>query len=259
LPDYPSTAILLTTAVSTMRHGRDMARSERLLALVQMLRRHRHPLTAEAMARELGVSLRTVYRDVASLIASRVPIRGEAGLGYVLEPGFDLPPLMFTPDEVEAIVVGMRWLRERADPMLARAADDVVAKLGAVLPEALRPLLHDTGLFAPHFADLPGTISIDEASIRGAIRRERKVSIAYADGAGAQTVRTIWPFGLAFFNHAHVVMAWCETRAGFRHFRTDRISAVSLLAERYPERRAVLLRRWKTEVLAERTRGAQRA
>src|ERR1700733_8260617 len=124
-----------------------MARTDRLLSLVQLLRRHRRPVTAAAMAEELGASIRTIYRDVAALIANRVPVRGEAGIGYVLDPGFDLPPMMFTTDEVEAILIGMRWLRERGDPALARAADDVVAKVGAVLPTSLKPLLFDGALF----------------------------------------------------------------------------------------------------------------
>ncbi|MBV9219869.1 MAG: YafY family transcriptional regulator [Methylobacteriaceae bacterium] len=224
-----------------------MARTDRLLALVQLLRRHRRAVTADLIAEELDVSVRTIYRDISTLIASRVPIRGEAGVGYILEPGFDLPPMMFTTDEVEAVLVGMRWLRVRGDTALAKAADDVLAKVGAVLPSSLQPLLFDGGLFAPTFRGRGEAPRIDEASLREAIRRERKISITYADQDGTRTSRTVWPFGLSFFNNAHVIMAWCELREDFRHFRTDRIHDLSLLEDRYPVRRTKLLRRWEEE------------
>jgi predicted DNA-binding transcriptional regulator YafY len=224
----------------------DMNRADRLLRLVQALRRHRRPVTADALAFELEVSPRTIYRDIATLIASRTPIRGEAGVGYVLEKGYDLPPLMFNADEIEAVLVGVRWLRERADPTLARAADDVIAKIGEVLPEAMRPLLFDSGLFAPAHAARPLLDTVDIAPLRLAIRSGLKATIAYADEKGATTERVIWPFGLAYFETARVVVAWCETREDFRHFRTDRIGALEL-GERYPRRRADLLRQWERE------------
>jgi predicted DNA-binding transcriptional regulator YafY len=226
-----------------------MSRTTRLLALVQVLRRHRLPVTAQAIAEELEVSVRTVYRDIAALVMHQVPVRGEAGVGYVLEAGLDLPPLMFTQDEIEAIVVGMRWLRARGDTMLARAADDVVAKIGAVLPASLQPLMFDSALFAPRYRP-PSAPTVDETRLRDAIRRERKITIDYADQGGQNSSRTIWPFGLAIFNDGRVVMAWCELRTAFRHFRTDRILGMAISEERYPTRRAQLLRRWEEEIMA---------
>ncbi len=229
-----------------------MNRADRFLRLIQALRRHRRPVTADALARELEVSTRTVYRDIAALIASRAPIRGEAGVGYVLEKGYDLPPLMFTPDEVEAVLVGMRWLRGRADATLSRAADDVLAKIGDVLPGPLRPLLFEGALFAPSLGASPALDGVDVAPLRGAIRTGLKATIVYGDEKGVVSERVIWPFGLAFFDAARVVLAWCEMRQAFRHFRTDRIHSMSI-GEKYPRRRADLLRDWERETMRDAT------
>ena len=149
-----------------------MRRAERLLQMLQILRRHRRPVTGEAIARELEVSLRTVYRDIASLISDRVPIRGEAGVGYVLGEGFDLPPLMFTPDELEAVMLGLRGVSRRSDGKLLRAAQDTVAKIGAVLPERLKPFLFDAGLMVPQ-GDRVFRDTVDVAQLRNAIREGR--------------------------------------------------------------------------------------
>jgi len=221
-----------------------MSRSSRLLDIVQLLRRHRRPVTAETVAGELEVSLRTVYRDIATLQANRVPIRGEAGIGYVLEPGYDLPPVMFTADEVEAILVGLRWLRARADRSLARAADDVEAKIATILPDALKPVLMESSLFAPAIEERIVTEHIDVAPVREAIRKGLRLTIDYSDAVGAQSRRTVWPFALAYFDSVRVVLAWCEWREDFRSFRTDRIGAYEI-GQKYPQRRADLLKRWK--------------
>ncbi len=224
-----------------------MARSDRLLRLVQALRRRRRPATAQSLADELGVSLRTAYRDIASLIATRVPIRGEAGVGYVLEAGYDLPPMMFSADEIEAILIGLQWTRERGDPILRHAADDVVAKIGAVLPVDLRPVLLEGSLMAPNFGDRIAVDAIDVALVRTAIRRNRKLTIDYVDRGDTLTRRTIRPFGIAYFEAVRVVLAWCELRDGFRHFRTDRIETIEALEESYQPSRAALFKRWKAE------------
>lgn len=224
-----------------------MSRADRLLRFVQALRRRRRPVTADALAAELHVSVRTIYRDIATLSASRVPIRGEAGVGYVLEQGYDLPPLMFTPDEIEAVLVGMRWLRDRADPSLNRAAEDVLAKIAAVLPEHLRPLLFEGAPIVPALGARPAPESIDVAPLRAAIRAGQKATIRYRDGRDAISERVIWPIGIAYFDAARVVLAWCELRRDFRHFRADRIEAATI-GGRYPRRRAELLREWETTV-----------
>ncbi len=221
-----------------------MSRAQRLLDLIQMLRRHRRPVAGAALARELGVSLRTLYRDIAALQAQGADIAGEAGLGYLLRPGFMLPPLMFNVEEIEALALGSRWVAARADAPLAGAARDALAKIAAVLPADLSERLDSPALLvgpgkpiAAGDAELP--------AIRQAIRAERKLCVAYVDGAGTPTRRTIWPLALAFFDRSRVVVAWCETREAFRHFRTDRISAIEPSPMRYPRRRQALLREWR--------------
>ena len=226
-----------------------MTRASRLLALVEALRRHRRPVTAETLAQELEVSLRTIYRDVAALMASRLPIRGEAGVGYVLDQGYDLPPMMFTPDEVEAIALGLRWLQSNADATLVRAAQNAVAKIAVAMPKDRRSEIFDAALFAPRFGANADAPVIDEALLRAAIREEHKIAMRYVDPSGEPTERVVWPFGLAYFDRSRVVMAWCELRGDFRHFRTDRVTELRVPARKYPRRRAVLLRQWRSQVL----------
>jgi predicted DNA-binding transcriptional regulator YafY len=223
-----------------------MRRADRLLQLIQILRRHRRPVTGETIAAELEVSLRTVYRDIASLIADRVPIRGEAGVGYVLGEGFDLPPLMFTADELEAVMLGLRWVARRGDRQLSRAAQDTVAKIGTVLPQGLKPFLFDASLLVPPQAVMPD--AIDVAEFRAAIRENKKISIAYRSEEGEVTARTIWPIGVAYFDATRLVIAWCELRTAFRSFRTDRMISARILPEKFPGRRMALLKQWQAQV-----------
>ena len=221
-----------------------MSRSERLFELLQVLRRHRRPVNGRTLADELGISIRTLYRDIASLQAQGAQIEGEPGLGYVLQPGFLLPPLMFSEEEIEALVLGSRWVADRADDPLASAARNALAKIAAVLPADLRQGLDGSALLVGPGERLVGTTA-DLSLIRRAIRAERKVSIAYEDKAGAATRRTIWPFALGFFDRVRVVVAWCELRQGIRHFRADRIGDLVETGERYPRRRQALLKEWR--------------
>ena len=221
-----------------------MSRSQRLLDLIQVLRRHRRPVSGALLAEDLGVSLRTLYRDIETLKAQGAHIDGEAGIGYVLRPGFMLPPLMFTEEEIEALVLGSRWVSERADQPLGDAARNALAKIAAVLPEDLKDGLDATNLLiGPGEQVAAGDAEL--ASIRAAIRSERKLQIAYRNGKGSASNRLIWPFALAFFDRVRVVVAWCELRNGYRHFRTDRISALKPTAKRYPRRRLALLKEWR--------------
>lgn len=221
-----------------------MSRSQRLLDLIQVLRRHRLPVAGARLAQELGVSLRTLYRDIETLKAQGAHIDGEAGVGFVLRPGFMLPPLMFSEDEIEALVLGSRWVAERADGPLGSAARNALAKIGAVLPEDLRDNLHASSLLiGPGEPIAAGDAEL--ATVREAIRSEHKLRITYADSAGKPSTRTIWPFALAFFDRVRVVAAWCELRQDYRHFRTDRIRSLKPTAKRYPRRRATLLKEWR--------------
>ena len=220
-----------------------MSRSERLLDLVQTLRRHRRPVSGQTLASELGISIRTLYRDIATLQGQGAPIEGEAGLGYALKPGFMLPPLMFTDEEIEAIVLGSRWVAKHPDNRLSRAAADALAKIAAVLPDDLREDLDaSTLLVGPRVEASEG---IDLGAVRQAIRDERKLAILYNDAAGAGSERVVWPFALGFFDKVRVMVAWCEMRQGFRHFRTDRIARLDITGTRYPRRRQTLLKEWR--------------
>ena len=221
-----------------------MSRAERLLDLLHALRRHRRPVTGRVLAEEIGVSIRTLYRDIASLQAQGATIEGEPGVGYVLRPGFLLPPLMFPADEIEALVLGSRWVADRADDRLRDAARSALARIAAVLPPDLRDDLETSALVIGPGAAVPPD-AVDPALLRKAIRTERKLSLAYRDGTGTASDRVVWPFALAFFDSVRVLLGWCELRQGFRHFRTDRIVSAALIETRYPRRRQALFREWR--------------
>jgi predicted DNA-binding transcriptional regulator YafY len=221
-----------------------MSRAERLIELLQLLRSHRHAVTGDALARKLGVSLRTLYRDIASLQAQGAVIEGSPGVGYLLRPGFLLPPLMFTDEQLEALVLGARWVAAGPDAALALAARELLVKVAAAVPADKAAVMQDTALLvAPRAAQATvegGTV----AAIRAAIGLQHKLKIDYRSGAGEPSTRTVWPFALGFFDAAEVLAAWCELRGGFRHFRLDRLARVTPLDERYPTRRQALFRRW---------------
>src|SRR5271155_753351 len=220
-----------------------MRRTERLFQIIQVLRSKRQPVLGRELAEELEISLRTLYRDMAELIAQRVPIRGEAGVGYVLEAGYDMPPLMLTHDELEAAVLGAAWVARRGDASLARGARDLIAKLTEAVPEPLRPVLLDAGLKPLSFKSVVAE-SCDVSQLRAAIRDRRKVAITYADADQRTSTRTIWPIFIGYAEEIRIIAAWCEWREDFRHFRTDRLRSVEVMEERYPERTAVLRERW---------------
>jgi predicted DNA-binding transcriptional regulator YafY len=223
-----------------------VARTERLFTLMDALRRHRRPVTAADLGAELGVSVRTVYRDIQVLSGLGAPIDGEAGLGYLLRPGFFLPPLMFDEAELEALVLGVRFVGRQGDEALAAAARNALAKIAAAAPADLRDAIAATGLWAPpRWTPEPDRHLL--APLREAIRRECKVKIAYTDEKGATTARLVWPIALAFYEDRRTVAAWCELRSGFRHFRTDRIGELHPTADRYPKRRAILIADWRRE------------
>ena len=221
-----------------------------MLQIIQVLRRARGPVTAQHIAEELEVTPRTVYRDVASLIANNVPVRGEAGIGYVLDDGYDLPPLMFTPDELEALILGARFVEVQGDTDLATAARDAVTKIGAVVPRSLRPILLDAPLIAPDYHDQPPE-RFNSGELRRAVREGFKLHLDYADEKGNKTERTIWPIALGYLDHRRILIAHCELRGDFRHFRTDRIVALTILDERIPARREALYNDWWKIAVAE--------
>jgi predicted DNA-binding transcriptional regulator YafY len=220
------------------------AKAERLLHLLQTLRRHRYPVVGKDLAEELGISLRTLYRDIAALAAQGANIDGSPGVGYLLRPGFLLPPLMLTQEEIEALVLGSRWVEQRGDPALQQAASDLLAKVESILPAELRQEMISSGLMIGPSPDKP-MADRELALIRKAIRNESKLNMRYADMADEETSRTVWPFALGWFDHSLILAAWCELRQGYRHFRTDRIRQFTALAERYPRSRRALLQEWQ--------------
>ena len=226
-----------------------MTRAERLLQLMHLLRLHRFPVAGETLAAELGISLRTLYRDIATLQEQGADIEGTPGRGYRLKPGFMLPPLMFTDEEIEALVLGTRWVASRTtDPVLSRAGQSALARIAAVLPADLREQLETTALFVPAVggngdAEPNGPPVLPR--LREAIRDELKVRIGYRTERGEASERVIWPIALAFFEQVQVISGWCELRQDFRNFRIDRITQLALTTEHYPRRRDELLPQWR--------------
>ena len=235
-----------------------MRRADRLFQIIQVLRRARRPLTADAIAAELETSKRTVYRDIATLMAQRVPIRGEAGIGYVLEGGFDLPPLMLTADEIEAAVLGAQWVIGWGDPVLARAAQDLLAKIGAAVPERLRPFVDEPAVAMPPAWKKPPEV-MDMAQLRAWTRAGRKIALSYRDEQERESRRTVWPFLVGYRETSRVLAAWCELRSDFRMFRTDRVVEARFLEERYPARPSALRAQWRAAREAEHAAGAAQA
>ncbi len=232
-----------------------MRRADRLFQIVQILRRSRQPVTAAALATELEVSKRSVYRDMADLVGQRVPIQGEAGLGYVLGRGFDMPPLMLTPDQVEAAVLGAQLVARLPDPLLAAAARDVISKIAAVVPDHLRPFINAPSVAAKP-PDGPLTNTSEMQRLRSAARKGLKLRLLYRAASDDVTERTVWPVVVGYDEAHAILIAWCELRNGFRHFRTDRILSSKVLDEPYAARRSDLRRRWELWREAERRSAA---
>ena len=224
-----------------------MSRSGRLLRLLQALRGRRRPVTAAQLADEMEVSERTIYRDLAELTSQGAPIEGAAGVGYILRPGLFLPPLMLSEDETEAVLLGLRYVDQRGDEVLTKAADGALAKIASVLPPDVQ-----TALAIPFV--MPGPPGrgfppnkVPLALLRSAIRSQTRLDIAYGDEKKQRTERIVWPIILGFMDDARVLGAWCELRQDFRTFRTDRILSAKE-GQRFPGRRADLLRRFRSHL-----------
>lgn len=204
-----------------------MRRADRLFRIVQLLRRRRTVVTAAQMAGKLEISERTVYRDIRDLIQAGTPIDGEAGVGYRLRPGYDLPPLMFDKEEIQALVLGARIVAQFGDSALARASESILSKVAGVLPKELEPLLTDTRLFVPNTRS--GARSAAGLAVaREALVARRRIQLTYADERGDVTERTVRPLGVFFWGKTWTLAAWCEMRTGFRNFRLDRVSEATL-------------------------------
>ncbi|MCG2839101.1 YafY family transcriptional regulator [Photobacterium sp. WH77] len=221
-------------------------RTERLLQLLQILRQHRQPVSGQRLADELNISIRTLYRDIATLQAQGAQIDGEPGMGYVLKPGFFLPPLMLTEAEISAIMLGVRWVSAFGDVPMASAADSALAKVTAVLPADLVQGANEVPLRVGSPAELA---TEDLTLFRKAIRLERKLAIRYRAADGKESTRVIWPFAIGYFAQGRVLAAWCELRQDFRHFRTEWVADALMMDQAYPRRRHALFREWREKEL----------
>ena len=218
-----------------------MRRADRLFQIVNVLRRRRTATTATHLAERLGVSERTVYRDIRDLILAGTPIDGEAGVGYRIRPGYDLPPLMFDRDEIQALVLGARMVRQFGDPALARASDAILGKVAAIVPKDLAPLVAETRLFVP--STINAATSADALGrAREALIARRKLELSYAPADGAATDRTVRPLGIFFWGRTWTLAAWCQLRQDFRNFRLDRVTASTMLDETFEDEAGKALR-----------------
>jgi predicted DNA-binding transcriptional regulator YafY len=214
------------------------------LSLVEEFRKRRRPASGEDLARAVGVSIRTLYRDIASLRTMGADVAGEPGVGFVLRSGFLLPPVMFTAEEVDALVLGSRLVVDRADKQMAEAARRAMAKLSAVMPNDLSDRIDAQHMFVWSAADAVRE-TIDMTVLRRAIQVERKLRVTYKDTKGAASDRVVWPFLLGYFDGRRILAAWCENRNDIRHFRTDRMTSITETTTRYPRRRQDLIKDWR--------------
>lgn len=219
-------------------------RTSRLLRLLQILRKSRYPVCGRELAQELGTSLRTLYRDIATLQAEGADIEGEPGVGYVLNQGFFLPPLMFSEEEMFALMLGMKWVSRFGDKPLSEASKQIIAKVKRVVPETVLEAVAaiPNGVGNPAEETFTGE---DLGDLREAIRRERKLKIRYKNPAGVASERIIWPIAIGYFPNSRVLVGWCEVSEGFRHFRTDRIQFRVQLQDGFPRRRSDLYIEWQ--------------
>jgi predicted DNA-binding transcriptional regulator YafY len=223
-----------------------VTKSNRLFDLMQMLRRHRRPVSGNELAQEAGVSLRTIRRYVATLQAMGAEIEGEPGFGYVLKPSFVLPPLTFSEEELHALALGAQWVTRHTDDALSLAASNALGKIDAVLPFESRQHLSDNAF---HIGRKP-ELAFDLQLFRQAMREQRKLRIVYVSPGGTRSQRIIWPILLGFIDIRRFIAGWCEMRLDFRTFRIDRIERAEMLADRYPGRRRDLFKQWREQVAA---------
>lgn len=210
-----------------------MRKASRLFEIIQILRLARKPVTAAEMAATLEVTPRSIYRDIAALQAMRVPIEGGRGIGYILRPGFDLPPLMFSIEETEAIVLALALLARTGDAELKAAAGRVNQKITGAVPEPLRLAFRNQALHAWGTV-APSPTGVDLALVRRAIRDERKLGVDYRDELGRATERTIRPIALIYYSETANIVAWCELRQAIRNFRADRVEHCEATDDYFP-------------------------
>ncbi|WP_439004672.1 helix-turn-helix transcriptional regulator [Ralstonia holmesii] len=221
-----------------------MSRSHRLFDLMQVLRWHRRTVSGQTLARELGVSLRTIRRDVATLQGMGAHIDAEPGVGYLLRPGFVLPPLSFTEEEIQALVIGAQWVSRQTDDALARAIKNVLAKIYAVLPQEMWVAFDDDTVYVGHPQRLVGPV--DLSALRRALREQRKVRINLSDALARIPEQIIWPIMLGFVDGRRFIAAWCESDGEYRVIGLDDIVTAEVLVDRYTQSRHQLVKEWRS-------------
>ncbi|MEQ8692986.1 MAG: YafY family protein [Pseudomonadales bacterium] len=212
-----------------------MRPADRLFQIVLQLGRGR-VLTAATLAERLEVSERTIYRDIQNLMTSGVPIDGEAGVGYRLHRGYQVPPMMFDQDEIQALIFGAQVAKRWGDTHMAEAAERILDKVDAVLPENLRPALASRTLVVPEMASYQTPATTEKlGAVRDAINERRRLYLSYSDAQGEPTERIVWPLTLLYWGYSWAVGAWCELRQDFRNFRVDRIEEARALTTQFPD------------------------
>jgi predicted DNA-binding transcriptional regulator YafY len=222
-----------------------MARSHRLFDLMQALRRHRRTVSGGALARELGVSLRTIRRDVATLQDMGADIAGEPGVGYILRPGSLLPPLSFTEEEIQALVMGAQWVSQQSDNRLNLAVTNALAKINAVLPPDMRSSLDDDSIYIGPITS--ASLPLDLGDIRRALREQRKLRITLSIGHAPKEPQVVWPIMLGFVENKRFIAAWCEQDSQFRIISMDDVTSAELLTDRYSRSRRELVKEWRAK------------
>lgn len=222
-----------------------MDRADRLLQIVQILRRESKPVSAQAIAEELEVAVRTIYRDMLAMESIKVPVHGEAGVGYVLKDGCDLPPLVFNSDELEVLMLGARFVMKHGDFDQEKSAKDVIAKVAAVLTDELRDEFFGVQLYVPPNTPRPDRPKTSTSTLRQALRDQKIIDIRYRDEVGIVTRRTVWPIALGYFETSRLLVAWCDMRRDYRSFRIDRIVELIVTDNKVPRAQKDLLKEWQ--------------
>lgn len=221
-----------------------MTKAERLLEIIRILHNRKYAVTAKELSLTFGISMRSIYRDIISLQQQGIPVDGEAGVGYILRNGYTLPPLMFTIDEIEALVAGTKWIISTGDTTLAESAKNAMQKIKDIVPLTLKDTIHETPILIG-YKKRPRIEKELIQAIHDSIKKNEKLAINYLDGLNAESERVVWPIALGYFDHTVVLAAWCELRKAFRHFRVDRVTKWLRTYEKYPRMHAQLFKEWQ--------------
>lgn len=225
-----------------------MNRTERLFHLLKILRGYRYPVSGQRLAERLNVSLRTLYRDIATLQSQGAEIEGEVGVGYVMKPTFFLPPLMLTKTEMDSLLLGARWVMQYGDLPLSKAASDALNKIFDVLPKDTKNSLNSFSLRVGPPASESMT-NEDLTILRAAIAHQKIIHFCYRPEEGKEEMKLVWPITIGYFTDKRILVAWCDKQKSYQHFNTQKMSALTVSNESYPRSKDVLFREWQAKQL----------